>query len=376
MPSMRGIAVVAGLSFVALLFVCVNVSFDPLHTRTTHRHLAQKRFALGPEPLPRAASAPPTARATRSAASESAAATGAPRVSTAADADVCANASTYLEHTEFWGGLLVSGEQNAQRSAAECCRTCRDYEPTIELQEGRPCTTFVFHPTNGACWLKHTSRQHLAQPGRGPAVPWTSGVLLDGHRRCDDCVLPATYTGCVSKALCNTSRECGSPAIDGYARIDPKCLERSADARRYLELVRAGVRLDAHAEEGADFDGLGVRWGIGHKKSNWSACEAACIAHRPSGAGPFGSLPCNVWTWCGNGSCWEPDAHSHSFGDCWLKFSERPEAVEVNMRMPMSKAYMRRHRREMAGGVTWVSGVLLAPGTLMTNGTWGPRAFW
>jgi hypothetical protein len=59
-----------------------------------------------------------------------------------------------------------------------------------------------------------------------------------------------------------------------------------------------------------------------------------------------------------------------------LKFSEQPESPEVNMRMPMPKPYMRRHKRDMADGVPWVSGVLLAPGTKLTNGTWGPRAFW
>jgi hypothetical protein len=101
----------------------------------------------------------------------------------------------------------------------------------------------------------------------------------------------------MSKTRCNTSRECGSPAIDGYAHVDLKCLDGSADARRYRALVAAGARLDAAHEAGADYDGLGVRWGIGHKKANWSDCEAACRAHRPAAAGkggPFGGLPCNV----------------------------------------------------------------------------------
>ena len=63
-------------------------------------------------------------------------------------------------------------------------------------------------------------------------------------------------------------------------------------------------------------------------------------------------------------------------GSCWLKFSENPEAPEVNMRHPMRPAFLRRHRAQMADGVPWVSGALLAPGTPFTNGTWGPRAFW
>ena len=46
------------------------------------------------------------------------------------------------------------------------------------------------------------------------------------------------------------------------------------------------------------------------------------------------------------------------------------------MREPMLASFMRRHKREMADGVPWVSGALLLPGVARTNGTWGPRAFW
>ena len=119
--------------------------------------------------------------------------------------------------------------------------------------------------------------------------------------------------------------------------------------------------------------------GIGHKKKDWQECEAACVAFDParSGGAPFGGLPCNVWTWCSQPVCFEPDAHSHSFGDCWLKFSEMPEAPEVNQRTPnMRAAFMRRHRKQMVNGTTWHSGALLAPGVTFTNGTWGPRAYW
>ena len=83
-----------------------------------------------------------------------------------------------------------------------------------------------------------------------------------------------------------------------------------------------------------------------------------------------------MWTWCAQPKCFEPDAHTHSFGDCWLKFSELPESPEVNMRTPMLRTYMQRHRKEMAAGFPWVSGVLLPEGVELTNGTWGPRAYW
>lgn len=112
--------------------------------------------------------------------------------------------------------------------------------------------------------------------------------------------------------MCNTSRLCGSPAIDGYAHVDVACLERSETARTYLELVKQQVRLDGHTELEADYDGLAVRWGIGHQKANYSDCEAACREHVPGvGGGPFKNLPCNAWSWCGREACWEPDAHKH-----------------------------------------------------------------
>ena len=131
-------------------------------------------------------------------------------------------------------------------------------------------------------------------------------------------------------------------------------------------------------ERAADYDGLGVRWGIGHTKQTWQDCERACRDFRP-GAGrgaPFTDLPCNVWTWCSQPVCFEPDAHSHHFGDCWPKFSELPHAPEVNMREPMLESWLWRHRQQVPGGVPWVSGALLPPGQAFTNGTWSPRAFW
>ena len=80
---------------------------------------------------------------------------------------------------------------------------------------------------------------------------------------------------------------------------------------------------------------------------------------------------------CSQPHSFEPAAHKHAFGDYWLKFSEAPE---VNMRVPMLKSYMQRHRKELptheAKHFPWWSGVLLLAGTRLSNGTWGPRAFW
>lgn len=48
-----------------------------------------------------------------------------------------------------------------------------------------------------------------------------------------------------------------------------------------------------------------------------------------SSAGPFSRLPCTAFSWCSQQTCFEPDAHTHSLGDCWLKFTEGPLNPEV-----------------------------------------------
>ena len=44
----------------------------------------------------------------------------------------------------------------------------------------------------------------------------------------------------------------------------------------------------------------------------------------PPNYGLFANLPCNAWVWCPleHEICFEPDAHTHHAGDCWLKFTE------------------------------------------------------
>jgi hypothetical protein len=90
-----------------------------------------------------------------------------------------------------------------------------------------------------------------------------------------------------------------------------------------------------------------------------------------------------VWCPLGFARCFEPDAHTHTGGDCWLKFTEVPENVEVNARGAMDDpatwrngvSFRERHAKAHAT-VPWVSGVLLPPGHTPGNGTWGPRAKW
>ncbi|CAI5524065.1 unnamed protein product [Closterium sp. Naga37s-1] len=133
-------------------------------------------------------------------------------------------------------------------------------------------------------------------------------------------------------------RVCGSPAVDGYAHVNATCLEASPTNRMWWSMHpqggRSGEGLDCHMEREVSLDGLAVRWGIGHKTTTPEQCCQACRDHRPDPqvADPFAHLPCNVWVFCCAPTCFEPDAHTHTFGDCWLKFSEAPQSPEVNAR--------------------------------------------
>jgi len=135
--------------------------------------------------------------------------------------------------------------------------------------------------------------------------------------------------------------------------------------------------LKAHIEPAADYDGLAVYWGINNTKASAEDCAKQCLEHMPNrnGGGPFDKLPCNAFAWCPDAVCFEPDAHSHHKGDCWLKFTEAPAAPEVNMRGDLPEDYRRRHPNAPVR-VQWVSGVLLPEGVQLTNGTFGPRWKW
>lgn len=83
-------------------------------------------------------------------------------------------------------------------------------------------------------------------------------------------------------------------------------------------------------EKAADYDGLAVAWGIGNKMATAEDCAVACLNHKPGVIqGPYVNLPCNAFAWCPDEICFEPDAHTHHKGDCWLKFTEGPAYPEV-----------------------------------------------
>lgn len=62
------------------------------------------------------------------------------------------------------------------------------------------------------------------------------------------------------------SRMCGSPAVDGYAHVEPPCLEASPTNKWWLENKPRPDDLDIFIEREADYDGLagGRGWAGGH----------------------------------------------------------------------------------------------------------------
>ena len=343
------------------------------------------------------------------------------------------------------GGWGADATRGLAASASACCARCRAHAT---------CNVWVFCDPDetrcradalaGQCWLKRQTLARGVAPAAmasGGGTPWTSGAdrrfdedavevvprielsewfkPLDAARRTprygdeSDGSDGSASVGEKKPKKENQPprrRECGDPAADAYASVDATCLERSRTAVETLALLfqdkqgdkeeteKEGhdlshrfARVAAWHEPNASFDGLAVRWGIGHFQPSAAACAAACVRHEPVGTkrgGPFGALPCNAFVWCPadvpGGACFEPDAHAHGAGDCWLKFTETPEAPQVNQRGANDAAaftneagvsYRERHR-DAPEQTHWTSGVVLPRGWVPSGGTYGPRARW
>lgn len=177
-----------------------------------------------------------------------------------------------------------------------------------------------------------------------------------------------------------SARVCGSPAVDGYAHVSPECLESSPTNTWWHEWQQSGASKEhasAVLEEHANYDGIAVVWGIGHFTPTAEDCAEACRSYEPplQHGGPFSRLPCNAFAWCSQQTCFEPDVHTHSFGDCWLKFTEGPLNPEVNMRGLLPDDYRIRHPTAPKM-VPWHTGVVLPIGLRPSNGTYSPRFYW
>ena len=122
-------------------------------------------------------------------------------------------------------------------------------------------------------------------------------------------------------------------------------------------------------EAHADYDGTRAwNWGLDQSQhvGSAAACCAKCQEHGR----------CNSWVFCPEPVCYAPDAHKHTFGECWLKDQRDPAAPSVNMRGSYTDKYRARVGHHHAPArVHWVSGTirLARPAT---NGTWSGRAVW
>lgn len=169
---------------------------------------------------------------------------------------------------------------------------------------------------------------------------------------------------------------CGSPAIDGYAHVDVECLRKSPTAQWYFQFRPEPDDLVVFVDREADYDGLAVSWGIGNTKASVEECAETCRQHRPGNIpGPFEDFYCNAFSFCAAEVCFEPDAHSHSKGDCWLKFTEGPANPELNFRGAIAQEQRNRHPNAPER-VQWHAGAVLPRGIVLKNGTWGPRYTW
>jgi hypothetical protein len=234
----------------------------------------------------------------------------------------------------------------------------------------------------------------LQQHGIDRAWPYASGIrattncsgdpaaaaaaaATPGGGGADDAAAAAAAAAALQ--LLMETRVCGSPAVDGYAYVNASCLLESPTARWWRAWTARGGRpevLVAHLEPESDIDGIAVKWGIGNKHASAEACAADCWRHRPGAVeGPFSALPCNAFSWCGADVCFQPDAHNHTRGDCWLKWTEAAAAPEINFRGGLPPTFRARHPKAPAR-VEWHAGVLLPPGVEYTNGSFSPRYYW
>jgi len=168
------------------------------------------------------------------------------------------------------------------------------------------------------------------------------------------------------------TRVCGSPAIDGYAHVNETCLRQSPTATGYKKGIDPTIT--ARIDRFADYDGIAVKWGIDNKVSSVEECAEQCMAFNKKMVEADG-LPCTAFVYCDAPVCFEPDAHHHTQGDCWLKFSEAPASPEVNMRGRLPPDMRARHP-EAPLACPWHAGVLLPENIPLTNGTFSPRSEW
>eukprot|EP00976_Prorocentrum_cordatum_P041465 841581-Prorocentrum_minimum.AAC.2 len=87
------------------------------------------------------------------------------------------------KNAEYWGDVVMWGQNHFEPSAEACCAACRNFKP--KGQDDDPCNTWVWCPDpkgcsgqkHQSCWLKFHPHPEAPAVSRGPEVGWTSGAL-------------------------------------------------------------------------------------------------------------------------------------------------------------------------------------------------------
>ena len=122
----------------------------------TYRDPPRRRLRVASSSPPSVHSQPPPSASPHPPSPAAAAAGATSQAASSASSSVAADCSG-REHLELWGSLVQAGGDNDQPTAADCCRSCREYEPSLDVGGGAQCNAWVWHPISKECWLKHQS---------------------------------------------------------------------------------------------------------------------------------------------------------------------------------------------------------------------------
>ena len=80
------------------------------------------------------------------------------------------------EHTEYWGAVVLNGDNHKTEDAGKCCDACRN----LNRASGNRCNVWVYNPNSKACWLKFEKNIKEMKPANsGAGVPWVAGKFTD-----------------------------------------------------------------------------------------------------------------------------------------------------------------------------------------------------
>ena len=94
-----------------------------------------------------------------------------------------------IEHTEYWGAVVLDGNNHKTDTAGQCCDACRN----LNRAGGNRCNVWVYNPQSKACWLKFEKNIKTMKPAnQGPHIPWIAGTFTDLKQPKPPTHVPAT----------------------------------------------------------------------------------------------------------------------------------------------------------------------------------------